>query len=147
MQELANMLLGSASGNTSASEDPFASGNGDPSSSENPNDEDRGTGNGDMSSLKICGPCLLSLTKKIVGPVKVVDKELNPSSLMFLATRLWRRQKGGPVVGKDIWKRHVLSGAIKGPPNGGNSTGGYTQNRVKIINGYQISLRIVKSLF
>ncbi|GJX24016.1 hypothetical protein Tco_0228461 [Tanacetum coccineum] len=46
MQELANMLLGSASGNTSASEDPFASGNGDPSSSENPNDEDRGTGNG-----------------------------------------------------------------------------------------------------
>ncbi|GJS24480.1 hypothetical protein Tco_0453112 [Tanacetum coccineum] len=42
MQELANMLLGSASGNTSASEDPFASGNGDPSSS----DEDRGTGNG-----------------------------------------------------------------------------------------------------
>ncbi|GKE46240.1 hypothetical protein Tco_1477498 [Tanacetum coccineum] len=46
MQELANMLLGSASGNTSASEDPFVSGNGDPSSSENPNDEDRGTGNG-----------------------------------------------------------------------------------------------------
>ncbi|GKE32195.1 mitochondrial uncoupling protein 1, partial [Tanacetum coccineum] len=33
-------------GNTSVSEDPFASGNGDPSSSENPNDEDRGIGNG-----------------------------------------------------------------------------------------------------